>query len=580
MLAYPGHWVSRTPPHLGYRVLPKCACSSVGQIIHYLDHGKFYDGDIHEPEAPIHKWAADGDRHICEIFDTRPVFRFTLVRNPYKRLLSSFADKVFGFQINGKRYRAGHIHKHLKDYGVSWGPAANLPANFRAFVRFVADTIERGEPMHSDIHWTPCFRHLQFNVQRAPDWNLDFIGHIEHFKRDIDIVMRRAGIDPSRLPPSIPRENTTSLPPISIQNFYGPEEIEIMQRIYQHDFELFHYSPDPIDTAPHGEIDVAAVNEAFRSVPMSKVRIPPMEKQADEEVIDLNGVKISVDPERFSTKMLGLMRDGTYEDEESRQIPSLLKKGERIVELGAGVGYISALCAKQNKVDSLVVYEAHPELIPVIRRTHELNGVKSTVINAVVLPRKKSDTVPFYIRDDFWASSLSSQPYGYSQVVNVPVVSLAQMIAEHKPTMLIVDIEGGETMLFDDVELPGVRKVYLEVHPHIVGSTAVKRLFDFFADRNFRCDRWRSSNNVMLFTRGRRRMIRPQMVWNRYLRKWIKRMTPQPARAAARRFLNGRQLKSAKAPINAATNGTVTVMANGKPAGAEVATKVSEAKSV
>lgn len=539
---YPGHWVSRSQPHLAYRVLPKCACSSIGQIIHYLDHGKFYDGDIHDALAPIYKWSNEGNAQISQIMDDGRVFRFTLVRNPYKRLLSSFADKIFGFQANGKRYRAGHIHQHLEEYGVSWGPAANLPANFRHFVRFVADTIERGEPMPSDIHWTPCFRHLQYNVQKAAEWNLDFVGHIESFKCDIDTVMQRAGIDPSRLPPSVPRENSTSLPPIPIQNFYGPEEIEIMQRVYRQDFELFRYSLDPTDTAPQGEIDVAAVNEAFRTVPVSKVCIPPMEKQPDEEIIELNGVKIPVDRERFSPKMIEVICNGTYEDVEARQVPSLLRKGERIMELGAGVGYISALCAKQNKrLESIVVYEAHPDLIPVIKRTHELNGVKSTVINAVVMPKKKSATVPFYVRDDFWASSLSSQPYGYSQVIDVPVVSLAEALAEHKPTMLIVDIEGGETALFDNVALPGVRKVYVEVHPHIVGAVAVKRLFDFFTERNFRCDRWRSSNNVMLFTRVPSRMVTPHMVWDRYLRRWLKRYTPQPARAMARRILSVRQ---------------------------------------
>jgi FkbM family methyltransferase len=551
MPAFPGHWVSRSEPHLAYRVLPKCACSSVGQIIHFLDHGSFYPGDIHDIEAPIYKWKNGGDENICEILTTKPALRFTLVRNPYKRLLSSFADKVFGFQVNGKRYRGGHIHQLLKDYGVNWGPAANLPANFRAFVRFVADTIERGQPMESDIHWTPCFRHLQFNVQRAPDWNLDFIGHIEHFKRDIDTVMLRAGIDPTRLPPNIPRENTTSLPPISIQNFYGPEEIEIMQRVYCHDFELFHYSLDPTDTAPKGEIDVAALNEAFRTVPLSKVRIPPMEKQPDEEVIEINGVKISVDPERFSHKMLEVMRDGTYEDEEARQIPTLLRKGERIVELGAGVGYISTLCAKQNKVESIAVYEAHPDLISVIKRTHELNGVKSSVINAVVVPKKNSPSMPFYIRDDFWASSLSSQPYGYAQAVNVPTVSMAEVLAEHKPTMLIVDIEGGEIALFENVDLPGVRKVYLEVHPHIVGTAAVKRLFDFFAERSFRCDRWRSTNNVMLFTRVHSKMVTPHMVWDRYLRRWLKRYTPESARAMARRVLGAHRRRQQQRLANA-----------------------------
>ena len=29
-----------------YRVVPKCACSTIGQIMFYSDHGRFFDGDI------------------------------------------------------------------------------------------------------------------------------------------------------------------------------------------------------------------------------------------------------------------------------------------------------------------------------------------------------------------------------------------------------------------------------------------------------------------------------------------------------------------------------------------------------
>ena len=34
-----------------YRVVPKCACSTIGQIMYYSDHGEFFDGDIHDSKA-------------------------------------------------------------------------------------------------------------------------------------------------------------------------------------------------------------------------------------------------------------------------------------------------------------------------------------------------------------------------------------------------------------------------------------------------------------------------------------------------------------------------------------------------
>ena len=34
-----------------YRVVPKCACSTIGQIMYYSDHGAFFDGDIHDAKG-------------------------------------------------------------------------------------------------------------------------------------------------------------------------------------------------------------------------------------------------------------------------------------------------------------------------------------------------------------------------------------------------------------------------------------------------------------------------------------------------------------------------------------------------
>jgi hypothetical protein len=74
------------------------------------------------------------------------------------------------------------------------------------------------------------------------------------------------------------------------------------------------------------------------------------------------------------------------------------------------------------------------------------------------------------------------------------------MIASLSPTMLIVDIEGGEKFLFDNVELPGVQKVYIELHQDIIGRSGIKQVFDFFSARNFHYDVLNSYGNVVLFS--------------------------------------------------------------------------------
>jgi FkbM family methyltransferase len=214
----------------------------------------------------------------------------------------------------------------------------------------------------------------------------------------------------------------------------------------------------------------------------------------------VGGVKIAVDPSRMSKKMLAIVRDGQYERDEVTMLPPILQDGERVVELGGGLGYVSAVTALSHKIQHLAVYEANPDLIPLIKRTHELNGVTSEIINAVVMPDDKIDSARFYIRDDFWASSLSSEPWGYSRTVDVPAVSFAGMLRQHSPTMLIVDIEGGEVELFNNVNLTGVHKIFMEVHQAIIGRVGMHRLFEFMSQKDFHYDQWHSRNNIVLFS--------------------------------------------------------------------------------
>lgn len=219
-----------------------------------------------------------------------------------------------------------------------------------------------------------------------------------------------------------------------------------------------------------------------------------------EDFVTIDGVKIALDSSRMSKKMMEVVKGGYYERDEVSMLSAIIQDGERLVELGGGLGYVSAFAALTGKVTDLAVYEANPDLIPLIQRTHELNEVAGAVFNAVVMPTKEAQTAPFYIREDFWASSLSAGQWGYSRVVQVPVVSFDEMLRRHDPTMLIVDIEGGELELFNNVNLTGVRKIYIEVHQAVLGRVGMKRLFDFLSQKDFHYDQWHSKHNVVLFS--------------------------------------------------------------------------------
>lgn len=82
-MGFPGTWMTESESVV-YRVVPKCACSTIGQIMYYSDHGRFFDGDIHDATDGLHKWAReDSQPAIKANVKTRSSYAFTCVRNPY-----------------------------------------------------------------------------------------------------------------------------------------------------------------------------------------------------------------------------------------------------------------------------------------------------------------------------------------------------------------------------------------------------------------------------------------------------------------------------------------------------------------
>ena len=93
-MGFPGTWMTESESMV-YRVVPKCACSTIGQIMYYADHGSFYGGDIHDAIQGLHKWAREESQNpIRANVKARGAYAFTAVRNPYSRILSSFFDKI------------------------------------------------------------------------------------------------------------------------------------------------------------------------------------------------------------------------------------------------------------------------------------------------------------------------------------------------------------------------------------------------------------------------------------------------------------------------------------------------------
>ena len=221
------------------------------------------------------------------------------------------------------------------------------------------------------------------------------------------------------------------------------------------------------------------------------------------EIIEHFGVRLELDPSFMSEQMMQVIREKRYELSEAKQVQRIIQKEEVVLEIGAGIGFISALIAKNPQVIRMVSYEANPQLIDPISRTVRTNAgedaKKWEIRNAVLFTGKAPSSIDFYVHKDFWASSLS--PIDDAQrVEKVAVEDFNATLAEIRPTLIVCDIEGGEIELFKNADLSGVKKVYMEIHQRRVGRNAIKQLFEYFHARDFHYDAAHSQGAVVLFS--------------------------------------------------------------------------------
>ena len=224
---------------------------------------------------------------------------------------------------------------------------------------------------------------------------------------------------------------------------------------------------------------------------------------AGPEIVEMQGVRVEIDPAVMSEKMQALIRAGNLSYQEARGVGSIIAKGERFLELGGGIGYTSSIVAKQNKAESITVVEANPQLIPLMRKTHAMNGVEATIVNAIVLPRKETDTVTFHVTEDFNASSLMQHKTKVTRAVEVPVMLFDDLRRACSPTMLMIDVEGGELAVLDGANLQGIKKIYVELHKWKIGERGIKKIFDILSAKGFAYDPKHSRGTVVLFRRCR-----------------------------------------------------------------------------
>lgn len=211
-----------------YMAVGKAANSTVKHHLYELEYAgtRFKTKSVHDRQSsPLLSPFQLPDDLLQEVFTSPKYFRFSVVRNPYTRLLSCYLDRI----VPGDSAPYRQLLQAM-------GKPAGTNVSFAEFIQ----TVCRQKPFNQNNHWR-----LQTMEICTSAIEFDFVGKQENFAADMAKIWTR--IAPGMKAPDFGAENKA--PSITsaekrLDEFYTAELIEMVREAYREDFKAFGYSAD------------------------------------------------------------------------------------------------------------------------------------------------------------------------------------------------------------------------------------------------------------------------------------------------------------------------------------------------
>ncbi|SHL33665.1 methyltransferase, FkbM family [Roseovarius marisflavi] len=222
---------------------------------------------------------------------------------------------------------------------------------------------------------------------------------------------------------------------------------------------------------------------------------------------EIDGIHLVVPDEMLNPKLSDKLSTGGYEAHEAHAARMRLREGQRVLELGSGIGYIASVCASITGAGNVTTVEGNPNMLPVIRGNLERNGFgAATVLHGAVGGMKgAAEPIEFDNKKTFWAARIADMDTTPDSVVSVPHLGLGDLLKTYRPHVVIMDIEGAEEHLFDAPWPAFVRAVMMELHPGRYSDVVIKRIVDCMSVSGLTYDPLSSRGRILGFRRVRDR---------------------------------------------------------------------------
>lgn len=230
---------------------------------------------------------------------------------------------------------------------------------------------------------------------------------------------------------------------------------------------------------------------------------PRMELSEEVAAVCL-GLKVPQSP-FLNANRIQRIEAARYEGQEIKGALHVVQASDRVLEVGAGIGVVSGVVALNAKPEKVLSFEANPALVPTIQMLHKINGLEGRVElrNQVLYAGEgRPETMRFYVHESYLGSSLIERKGRSAQSVDVPTAAMEEVIAELNPTVLIMDIEGGELELLRHADLGQFRAVVLEFHPEAYGVEGMRECKAILTEAGFQRVEEKSTRTVWTCVRG------------------------------------------------------------------------------
>jgi len=166
-----------------------------------------------------------------------------------------------------------------------------------------------------------------------------------------------------------------------------------------------------------------------------------------------------------------------YEDDDARLCKAHLDSEDRVLELGSSIGFIALYCQKTLGIKKFAMVEANPALLPVMEENFKLNDMAMPAYLNIAVGGEDGEAT-FNVSQDYYASSIHNID-NIDNAITVAQRTIPSIIStlDFKPDVLIMDIEGAETMIPTE-HLCLFDKIIVEFHRRFVGDAAIDSIIE------------------------------------------------------------------------------------------------------